>query len=393
MKKKFVLIAVSNCVLLACLGLVYAWSVFKKPLAASFGWSDGQMTWTFTICMSSFCLGGFFAAKITKRVKHNLVVIAAGFIICCGFLFASQMDQLWQLYVTYGVMIGFSVGVVYNCVLSTGNVWYTEKPGIMSGLFLMCFGAGSLIFGPISTAMMKSMGWSKTFIALGLIFLAVFIITSFQVVMPPKVEGKEIPVKYNDDGLDLGIRKVLKRSSFWIYLAWSTSLSAVGLGFVGQVFTISNSFGLTDMASSYMISIVAVGNGFGRLCFGSLYDVKERKITMNLISLITIAGTTILAFAVCLRMIPLIYLSFIFLGLGYGGITPTNSNYVRRFYGTGNYAVNFSSVNFNLLVSVFIGQYIGSTLYMNSGSYFYTAIAMIILSTVGFICSLFIKKP
>ncbi|MGB4661051.1 MAG: hypothetical protein WBI07_17905, partial [Mobilitalea sp.] len=114
MKNKHVLIAISDCILLLFLGLVYAWSVFKKPLGAEFGWSDGVLTWTFTICMSFFCFGGFAAAKLTKRIKHQYIVLAAGIMIFAGFSFASQMTQVWHLYISYGMMIGFSVGAVYN---------------------------------------------------------------------------------------------------------------------------------------------------------------------------------------------------------------------------------------------------------------------------------------
>lgn len=383
MRKNYALIAVSDCVLLLFSGLVYSWSVFKKPLAGTFGWTDGQLTWTFTICMACFCLGGFMAAKITKKVKHNYVVIAAGVVIFLGFLSASQMTQLWQLYISYGVMVGFSVGAVYNCVLATGNAWYKGRAGMMSGLFLMCFGAGSLIFGPLSTVLMNSIGWRKTFIILGLLFLAVFAVTSFQVIMPLNSEMNIANKKASTKAFDVATRDMLKRADFWIYFAWSTLLSAVGLGFVGQVFTVSSSFGLTDMTSSYMVSLVAICNGIGRLCFGSIFDIKGRKLTMNLISVMTVLAASVLILAVSSNVTVLLYAAFILLGLGFGGITPTNSNFIRNYYGCANYSTNFSIINFNLLISVFIGQFVGSIIYMNTGGYFYPAIAMLVLSVFG----------
>ena len=72
-------------------------------------------------------------------------------------------------------------------------------------------------------------------------------------------------------------------------------------------------------------------------------------------------------------------------------MTPTNANFARSFFGNKNYATNFSLVNFNLLVAVFLGQFVGSTLYMRSGGYLYTAIAITVIAALSLILQFFIK--
>ncbi len=119
--KKRIGILISDSVLLIFLGLVYGWSVFKKPLAAAYGWNDGQLTWTFTICMFMFCIGGFVGAELSKKISHKLLTWISGVLVAASFVFMGFMTSLWQIYVLYGVIIGFTVGVVYNCVLGTGN--------------------------------------------------------------------------------------------------------------------------------------------------------------------------------------------------------------------------------------------------------------------------------
>ena len=75
------------------------------------------------------------------------------------------------------------------------------------------------------------------------------------------------------------------------------------------------------------------------------------------------------------------------------GVTPTNANFARSYFGNKNYATNFSLINFNLLVTVFLGQFVGSTLYMKTGSYTATATAVLILAVLSLILQFFIKKP
>ncbi|MGB4657554.1 MAG: MFS transporter, partial [Mobilitalea sp.] len=280
---------------------------------------------------------------------------------------------------------------VYNCVLATGNRWFAKNAGMMSGIFLMCFGAGSLIFGPLSTALMKQIGWSKTFIVLGILFAIVFTITSFQVVLPKESLVPITDEKVKGTRTNITTTEMLKHKNFWFYLGWSTLFSAVGLGLVGQVFTISSSFHMSDMNAAYMVSLVAVCNGLGRFFFGSIYDIKGRNVTMTVISFITMTGVVLLSIAVKNNLVMLLFGAFIFMGFGYGGITPNNSNFIRDYFGVKNYAMNFSIVNFNLLISVFIGQGVGSSLYMMTGAYFYSAVVMLVLCITGFVCSLKIK--
>ena len=102
-----------------------------------------------------FCLGGFGGAQLSKRFSHRLITQICGGLIGFSFVLMGFMTSLWQIYVLYGVIIGFAVGIVYNCVLSTGNRWFPDKAGLIAGLLLMFFGAGSLILSPFSNLLLS----------------------------------------------------------------------------------------------------------------------------------------------------------------------------------------------------------------------------------------------
>ena len=69
-----------GCVVLLFSGLVYAWSVLSGPIAAEFPrWTTAQLSLTFTIVMSFFCLGGLpadgghaVAAYAVCRLRRGL---------------------------------------------------------------------------------------------------------------------------------------------------------------------------------------------------------------------------------------------------------------------------------------------------------------------------------
>lgn len=366
--KKRLFIMLSDSILLIFLGLVYAWSVFKKPLSLAYGWNDSQLTWTFTICMFMFCLGGFGGAQLSKRFSHRLITQICGGLIGFSFVLMGFMTSLWQIYVLYGVIIGFAVGIVYNCVLSTGNRWFPDKAGLIAGLLLMFFGAGSLILSPFSNLLLSKLGTRIAFVVIGILFAAVLILGGLNVRVPSEDESKTLlgEVKTNTNktassSRDYEPKEMMKTANFWIYFVWCILVSAIGLALLGQIATVSASVGMKDTACALMVSLFAVFNGVGRFFFGSFYDKKGRGLTMTIF------------------------------GIAYGGVTPTNANFARSFFGNKNYATNFSLVNFNLLVAVFLGQFVGSTLYVRSGGYLYTAIAITVIAVLSLILQFCIK--
>lgn len=387
-------IALNAFTLLLFLGLVYAWSVFKKPLALRFGWTDAELTWTFTICMSTFCLGGFVGARLGRRVPSQRLIYACAIAIALGFLGTAFVRELWQLYLTYGVVIGAAIGIAYNTVLGTVNRWYPQKSGLVSGLLLMAFGSGSLIFGPFATWAIERLGWQNAMLFLGVIFLLVFFLTGGQIVPPQSSEATAAaapsPV---DDSREIPPARMLKRPDFWLYLTWSVLIVGIGMALVGQVTTIAARFQVADLLAAYLVGIVSVCNGLGRVLFGALYDSRGRAPTMLLIALCPLLGGLILVAALNSGSVPLMVLSFLAISLGNGGAVPTNANFVRSSFGNRYYATNFSIVNFNLLGSVVIGQYIGSTLYMQTGSYLGMAQAIVAIAVAALLIGLLIRPP
>ncbi len=68
-------IAIAGVFLQIALGAVYAWSVFRIPLAKQFGWSISEVTLTFTI--STFVLGSaaFFGGLWLNRVMAASMIL------------------------------------------------------------------------------------------------------------------------------------------------------------------------------------------------------------------------------------------------------------------------------------------------------------------------------
>ena len=153
MENKRWIYAVTGTVILLFAGLVYAWSVIASPLIAYFTeWNKAQISLTFTICMSFFCLGGLIGGILSKKISIRTNLWISGILFLAGFFLASKTNNLTMLYVGYGVLCGFASGFVYNGIMSCVTRWYSDKPGLISGILLMGFGIGSFIIGKVYQA-------------------------------------------------------------------------------------------------------------------------------------------------------------------------------------------------------------------------------------------------
>lgn len=101
-------------------GIIYAWSILKAPLTDEFGWAGSELTLNFTLTICFFCLGAFAGGMVSKRLGVRLTLTLSGVISCAGFVLASRLSggDIVMLYVSYGGLAGFGIGIAYTLGLS-----------------------------------------------------------------------------------------------------------------------------------------------------------------------------------------------------------------------------------------------------------------------------------
>jgi MFS family permease len=75
------------------LGAVYAWSVFRVPLAKQFGWSISEVTLTVTISIFVLGIAAFFVGLWLNRKGPRIVALTGGFLYGVGVFLASFSDH------------------------------------------------------------------------------------------------------------------------------------------------------------------------------------------------------------------------------------------------------------------------------------------------------------
>jgi OFA family oxalate/formate antiporter-like MFS transporter len=399
-KKRWALLAIST-LLLIVLGLIYAWSIFRKPLNDIFSdWTETNLSLTFTISMTMFCIGGFISGKLLSRISHRSVVFIAAVLLFAGFSGASFIDvadsarSLTQLYVCYGMLCGAGVGLGYNAVVAATLKWFPDRAGFASGILLMGFGMGGMVLGSIISALISYSGIIMTFRVLSVAVTAAVIIGAF-FVYPPRAAHAGNRDDAGNDGLssakntDFSLVQMIATPVFWLHFTWMIFCVSGSMMVINSAAPIAMSFGAPPVIGL----IVSVFNGFGRVALGSVFDRAGRNISVILCTLLLTAGGICLVAGASLDIPPLIFTGMPLVGLSFGGTPCLTSAVINLFFGSKYYAINFSMANFAIIPASFIGPLLsGLLLERSGGSYDSTFVAIVCLSLIALLTNTVVRR-
>src|SRR5271165_4199737 len=152
-------IAAAGFLMQMALGAVYAWSVFRAPLAKQFHWSIEEVTLTFTISIFVLGVSAFFGGLWLNRKGPRVVALTGGFLYGLGVFLASfSADKLWWLYLSYGFIGGIGVGFSYIVPVAVLVKWFPDRRGLITGIAVGGFGAGALVTAPVATSLIQTGG-------------------------------------------------------------------------------------------------------------------------------------------------------------------------------------------------------------------------------------------
>lgn len=373
-RKRWLYAAVSAAALIF-LGLIYAWSVFVVPLEAEFGWTRPQTSLTFSISMAFFCLGGLAGGALSQKVSPRMLLFGCGLFIAAGFALLSISHTLPSLYLFYGVMAGFGVGIGYNTLMSIVVGWFPDHTGLLSGLLLMGFGFGGSILSSAFNAGITAVGWRNTFRISGAALFAVICLTAC-LLRPPA------PHKEGSSRESIAPKEMLRSRAFRGYYIWTILIGAAGLALIGNAVPFVSSFIGGSAEAVTIAGLLSIANGVGRLIFGFALDRFGITRSMWAISMGFLLGTALLTAAAAAKSMYLLIPAFCLVGFFYGAVTPTNSAYVLGAFGPEHYSANFSLAVTNLLFAAFLGPAVSGAL-QRGGSYFTTAAFMMVLAAAA----------
>ena len=385
-----------------CAGIIYAWSILKAPLASQFGWSPSNLTLNFTLTMCFFCLGGTAGGILSKRIGARLSLIIAAVFACCAFLLTSRLSgsSVGMLYLTYGVLGGTGIGIAYNVIISTTSAWFPDKKGTCSGCLMMGFGASALVLGNVAGSLIQSptVGWRSAYVILGIALGVVLLVTSFIIRLPgedvslPQAAKKAEISSDSSKILEYTPGQMVRRFTFWRAFVCILFLAAVGSSVISFARDLALSVGAGAALATSLVGVLSMCNGLGRIITGALFDSLGRRKTMLMANCLTIVAAGVMLLSVVSGSLPVLVIGLCLTGLSYGTCPTVSSAFTSNFYGTLNFPVNFSIMNFNVMGASLMAT-VSSMLFTSTGSYTAPFLMLLALSVIALILNISIRRP
>jgi len=377
-----------------CLGTVYSWSIFRKPLEELFDLSATQSLLPFTFLLVMYAVGMPITGFYLHRFGVRRVATFGGAVMGIGYILSGFAANLPMLILTYGVIAGAGVGIAYGVPLAVCAKWFPDRKGLAVGLTVIGFGLSPLVTAPLATYLLSIYGVLTTFIILGVLFTVIVAILATQLKLPP--EGWTPPIP-NANAPELARAyaetPMLRSRSFyglWLCYVIGTfvGLSAIGIGSpVGQEI-----IELEPETAAIAVSIFAIFNGLGRPLFGWLTD-RLRPKGAAFVSYILILIGSILMLNASEGQVITYMVAFALFWMSLGGwlaIAPTTT---LTFFNPDNYAQNYGLVFTAYGTGALLGTLVAGQIRDIFGSYTYAFYPMAGLAIVGIIIAQFMLRP
>jgi len=338
------IIVVAAVIIQMCLGAVYAFSVLVPPLEAQFRWSRIETSPAFTIALLVFALSMIPAGRLQDRKGPRLVATVGGISLGLGMILSGFTSSLIWLYVSYGLIGGLGIGLTYVTPITTCVKWFPDKKGLITGLAVFGFGAGSIVFAPLWTFFIDAIGWRNTFYATGILFSALLLPSAQILRNPPQgyTPANWKPPATMKVVKDFEPAEMLRTIPFFLIWASYWFGTTAGLMVIGHAKQAAMELAEMDsVQASLAVSLLGMFNAFGRILWGFLGDRFGRERTLTSIFVICSGPLFMLAI---IHEPTVFILGIILVGVSFGGFLALYPALTLDYYGTRNLGVNYGIV-------------------------------------------------
>ena len=369
------------------LGSLYAWSVFVPPLEREFGWSRAETSWVYTIAIVCFALTFVAAGRLQDVRGPKVCALAGGILVSGGFVLASFTTSLAMLYLFYGVIVGVGNGFGYATPTPVGSKWFPDRRGLVVGLMVGGYGAGSAIFGTLASGwLVPSFGWRATFQILGAIF---FVMTMAGTALLKNPPAGYRPPNWSPSAAvaaraEYSTSAMLATPAFyWLWIAFCLGTTA-GQMTISQLVPFARAAGLGATVATLSLVVSSCGNAGGRILSGWMSDTIGRVTTLKTMVLLSALAMPAL-FLWRTEVVPF-YALVALVYWCYGTQLSVFASTVADFYGTKNLGLNYGVLFTAWGAAGIIGPAIAARVFDRFGDYryaFFTASALAVVALVS----------
>jgi len=355
------------------IGTFIAFGVFFKPLLVDFGWSRATLSGAQSLALLIAGIFGILVGRLNDRLGPRVVMTVAGFFVGLGLLLMSGLNNLWQLYVFYGLIVGIGLSSIDVIALSTTARWFVRRRGMMTGIVKVGTGAGQLVMPLVASMLIAGYGWRTSYVIIGAVAMVLLISIGQFLRRDPARTGllpdgdsksQTATSKPAETGFDL--HEAIRTRQFWtICLTFLATMFCL-LMIMVHIVPHATDIGIASTIAAGILSAIGGISMVGRFVIGIAIDRIGNRPSMIICLILLILSLLWLQLA---RELWMFFLFAIVYGFGHGGLLTVVSPIVAEYFGIRSHGALFGVVLFSTMVGGAIGPVIAGHIFDTTGSY------------------------
>ena len=398
--KKRWLILVSICVILLCTGSIYVWSVFASSMTEYFNnvlglnLTSGDLVIVYTVANSLSPISMISGGWINDRLGPKKVVLLGAVMYGGGMIASGFATGVTYLIVSYGLITGLGIGLIYGTAISTAVKYFPDKRGLIGGITTAVYGMSSVVLPPIVTFIVGKADATVAFKILGVVFLAAIIVCALILEPCPAgyVPEGYVPAANTAGGKDMEWKSMIKTPVFYVMMLLLMSGAFSGMMITSQTSAVAqNMIGMTAAAASTAVSVLALFNAGGRVVAGYVSDKIGRINTLTITCVISMIGLISLYLSGNGTTLSF-YFGISIVGLCFGAIMGVFPGFTADQFGARNNSVNYGIMFVGFAFAGYFGPQIMSSIYGQTGQYQNAFLVACGLNVAGVILTFIYRK-
>ena len=366
-----------------------SFAVFVDPLVERFDWKRGDISLAYSLAFLCSMPAMLAFGWLGDRYGARALMIGASLMISAGTVLLGMIQDLWHLYVLYGVFVGAFGNAAFMVLLPViVTRWFEKKMGLALGFYWAALGAGPAIFAPLFRGLIETRGWESAFMVLGVGFGVVLLLFSSLIRTRPaemgltaygtEEAGKE--TKASAAGAAVSLRSVLASRPVWL-LTGCHHLGCAGHAVIlAHGVSMATHHGIPGLQAAGVLSAIAGVSIISRFTFSLLTERFGGRTILSLSIFGQSASILMLLFATEAWHF---YVFAVIFGICYGGEMVGFPIINRQMFGPkAPLSSIFSFEMIGASTGMALGGWIGGVLFDHSGNY---TSAILVAAGIGFL--------
>jgi MFS family permease len=364
-------------------GVSYSFAAFFESFAAEFSAQRADVSWIF--CLSGFVyfVLGAGGGMLADRFGPRIVCSAGMTLIALGLLATSWATSLLAVYLSYGLLVGLGIALVYTPSIASVQPWFTTRRGLAGGIASSGVGAGTLLVPVLVAMAIGPMPWREAMQLLALGVLVLGLLAAGLLRRAPAAQvapGASSVSSAGGSASGLSLRETLRSPTFrWLYLATVLASPVMFIPFA-HVSASARDMGLGEAFAVGLVGLIGVGSLVGRFAIGLLADRLGRAQTLVLMQLSM--GASYLLWSAAGGQIMLVVFALWF-GLSYGSIVSLLPAICMDYFGGRSVASVVGTLYSGAALGNLLGPVLAGAVFDHSGHYLGVMVACGVLSLMA----------